>query len=114
MLGEFWHGAIKAGHSAEVVRKFLLSGLPIYDVAEVVPICALYTEIGQNDLWIAAAALSLNLPLVTRNVRDFDKFAGLRLEALVQAVAVDFPVRLRRLWRCAQTTCAAPWWNCIS
>lgn len=40
VLGEFWHGAIKAGHSAEVVRKFLLSGLPIYDVAEVVPIYA--------------------------------------------------------------------------
>jgi hypothetical protein len=40
VLGEFWHGAIKAGHNAEVVRKFLLSGLPIYDVAEVVPIYA--------------------------------------------------------------------------
>jgi predicted nucleic acid-binding protein len=93
VLGEFWHGAVKAGHSTEVVRKFLLAGLPIYDVADVVPIYArvccqaqekgFYSEIGQNDLWIAATALSLNLPLVTRNCRHFDKIAGLRFEALV-------------------------------
>jgi predicted nucleic acid-binding protein len=74
VLGEFWHSADKAGHSTEVVRKFLLAGLPIYDVADVVPIYArvccqaqekgFYSEIGQNDLWIAATALSKNFLLV--------------------------------------------------
>lgn len=92
VLGEFWHGAIRAGHNGEVVRKFLLSGLPIYDVAPVVPVYAAmcceaqkmnyYVEIGQNDLWIASTALCLRLPLVTRNRRHFDKIEGLRLEAL--------------------------------
>jgi hypothetical protein len=33
-------GSDKAGYSTEVVRKFLLNGLPIYDVAGVVPIYA--------------------------------------------------------------------------
>jgi len=92
VLGEFWHGAIRAGHNSEVVRKFLLSGLPVYDVAPIIPVYAtlcceaqeknFYSEIGQNDLWIASTALSLRLPLVTRNRRHFDKIGGLRLEAL--------------------------------
>lgn len=92
VLGEFWHGALKAGHDAEIVRKFLLSGLPVYDVAPVVSVYAhiccqaqesgFYADIGQNDLWIAATALSLRLPLVTRNRRHFYQIEGLRLEVL--------------------------------
>ena len=92
VLGEFWHGAIRAGHNGEVVRKFLLSGMPIYDVGPIIPIYAaicceaqkknFYVEIGQNDLWIASTALSLRLPLVTRSHRHFDKIEGLRLEVL--------------------------------
>lgn len=92
VLGEFWHGALRAGHDAEVVRRFLLSGLPVYDAAPVVSVyariccqtqeCGFYTEIGQNDLWIAATALSLRLPLVTRNRRHFHRMEGLRLEVL--------------------------------
>lgn len=91
-LGEFWHGAIKAGHNIEIVRNFLLSGLPIYNTAPVVPVYAriccqaqmtgFYTDVGQNDLWIAATAVSLGLPLVTRNRRHFHKIDGLRLEVL--------------------------------
>jgi predicted nucleic acid-binding protein len=94
VLGEFWHGANRAGHNAEVVRKFLLSGRPIYDTAPVVhvygAVCCeaqekgFYHEIGQNDLWIGAAALSLGLPLVTRNRRHFGKITGLRLEVLAE------------------------------
>jgi predicted nucleic acid-binding protein len=41
-----------------------------------------YADIGQNDLWIAATALSLRLPLVTRNRRHFYQIEGLRLEVL--------------------------------
>jgi predicted nucleic acid-binding protein len=35
--------------------------------------------IGTNDLWIAATAISRNLPLVTRNVADFQRVPHLRL-----------------------------------
>ena len=31
------------------------------------------------DAWIAAAAISLNAPLVTNNIRDFSRVAGLQL-----------------------------------
>lgn len=35
--------------------------------------------IGSNDLWIAAAAVTHGLPLVTRNERHFRRVAGLRV-----------------------------------
>jgi predicted nucleic acid-binding protein len=92
VLGEFWHGVIRAGHRSEVVRKFLLSGLPVHDVVTIIPvytaICCeaqknnFYVEIGQDDRWIASTALSLRLPLVTRNKRHLDKVERLRLEIL--------------------------------
>lgn len=93
-LGEFWHGAIKAGHDREVVRQFLLTGMPICDTAPVVPFYAavcvsaqdegFYGDIGQSDLWIAATALSRNLPLISRNKRHFGRIKGLRVEALLE------------------------------
>lgn len=36
--------------------------------------------IGANDLWIACHALSRNATLVTHNVREFERIAGLQLE----------------------------------
>lgn len=38
------------------------------------------TPIGANDLWIACHALSQNTTLVTHNLREFERIAGLRLE----------------------------------
>jgi len=38
------------------------------------------TPMGNNDLWIAAHALSLNLTLVTNSRREFDRAPGLRVE----------------------------------
>lgn len=37
-------------------------------------------RIGDNDLFIAAHALSLGLPLVTNNTREFERVPGLKLE----------------------------------
>jgi tRNA(fMet)-specific endonuclease VapC len=36
--------------------------------------------IGNNDLWIAAHAVSLKLPLVTNNEKEFQRVGGLTLE----------------------------------
>ena len=90
VLGEFWHGATKAGHDPALVRGFLSVGLAILDPEPVIPvyagICAelhgtqTYRDIGQNDLWIAAVSLALGKPLVTRNVRHFALIPGLRVE----------------------------------
>lgn len=35
--------------------------------------------IGRNDMWIAAHALALNLPLVTHNTREFSRVPGLTI-----------------------------------
>ena len=40
--------------------------------------------IGANDLWIAAHALSLGMVLVTNNVREFERVAGLQIENWAQ------------------------------
>jgi len=37
------------------------------------------TPIGGNDLWIACHALAENATLVTNNVREFERIAGLRV-----------------------------------
>ena len=92
VLGEFWHGALAAGHNPEIVTRFLSVGLPLTDAETVVPayveICrqlqdkGFYRHIGQNDLWIAAVSLAYDKPLVTRNCRHFDRIDGLKLEVL--------------------------------
>ena len=37
------------------------------------------TLIGANDLWIAATGLAHQLPVVTRNAREFDRVPGLQV-----------------------------------
>ncbi len=92
VLGEFWHGAMAAGHDSKDVHDFLSIGVQLTDPVPVVPhyarICAAlsgqkeYRNIGQNDLWIAAVALAHAKPLVSRNRRHFGLIEGLKVEAL--------------------------------
>jgi predicted nucleic acid-binding protein len=92
VLGEFWHGAIRAGHDRRTVQAFLDMGIPLLDPAPVIHhyanLCAAlqddpdYRRTGQNDLWIGAVALAFDKPLVTRNRRHFDSFPDLELLAL--------------------------------
>jgi predicted nucleic acid-binding protein len=94
VLGEFWHGATRAGHDPIQVREFLALGLPLLDAGPVIPVyarmCAglqdspVYLSISQNDLWIAASSLAFDRPLITRNRRHFDQIAGLRFEVLTE------------------------------
>lgn len=91
VMGEFWHGAVRAGHDISSVETFLQIGIPLLDPAPIIPVyarmCArlqeenavAYRAIGQNDLWIAAVALGNDKPLVTRNQRHFHAVAGLRM-----------------------------------
>jgi len=94
VLGEFWHGATRAGHAQEEVKRFLDLGIPVWDPAPVIQVyakaCAslqeeapaVYRSIGQNDLWIAAVAIHAQCPLLSRNQRYFDKISRLKLIAL--------------------------------
>jgi len=93
-LGEFWHGARRAGHDATEVERFLALGLPLTDAESVISHYSevsaglknsdpgTYERIGQNDLWIAATACAHGRPLVTRNKRHFGGITGLELVAL--------------------------------
>jgi tRNA(fMet)-specific endonuclease VapC len=40
--------------------------------------------IGANDLWIAAHAKTMNLTLVTNNIREFDRVPGLRIQNWIE------------------------------
>jgi predicted nucleic acid-binding protein len=92
VLGEFWYGAVNAGHDYERVTKFLEIGIPITEsgsfidsyarICSALQQCGEYRQIGQNDLWIAAVAKNLGCKLVTKNVRHFDKIEGVQLEIL--------------------------------
>ena len=92
VLGEFWQGSVRAGHDTKTASEFLAVGLPIIDPVPVIQgyaqICAklqsepVYKLIGQNDLWIASVAVSLNKPLLSRNKRHFESIPNLRLEVL--------------------------------
>ena len=89
VLGEFWHGAMRAGHDASRVKEFLSIGIPILETESVVPVyarlcsclqdSAAYRGIGHNDLWIAAVSMAIARPLVTRNARHFSEIEGLQL-----------------------------------
>ncbi len=94
VLGEFWHGATRAGHRDDEVRRFLELGIALLDPEPVIPVyartCAelqkhdkrIYGSIGQNDLWIAAVAIQEQRPLVTRNKRHFGEIAELEVVAI--------------------------------
>ena len=40
---------------------------------------------GPNDLWIAAHALALNLPLITNNLSEFQRVPGLSAQTWMTA-----------------------------
>jgi predicted nucleic acid-binding protein len=91
VIGEFWHGAVRAGHENSTVEAFLQIGMPLLDPEPVIPVYArictklqegnirVYHAIGQNDLWIAATAVANDKPLVTRNCRHFEAVSALRI-----------------------------------
>jgi len=89
---ELLKGAERSTRKAEVLRRLdsLTRQIPvIYDTPP--SICTHYarhatqlrlagTPIGGNDLWIAFHALAEDMVLVTNNIAEFDRIAGLRVE----------------------------------
>lgn len=79
--GEFLSGSVLADHDTTVVSAFLGHYPVVHSNKAIV---RQYSElfaslrrrnrlIGPNDLWIAATALSLGLPLLTRNTDEFER-----------------------------------------
>ena len=89
--GELHNGAMKSQQRETALEKLEgLTGLiPVLPMAESVGqqygkirshLEQSGTPIGNNDLWIAAHALDLELVLVTNNLREFQRIPGLKLE----------------------------------
>lgn len=85
--GEFLRGALLAEHDEDEVRRFLDRYPTVWVTDEtLVHYARLYRAlvrskqtVGANDLWIAAAAIEHDLPLLTRNAAEFRRVAGLQL-----------------------------------
>jgi tRNA(fMet)-specific endonuclease VapC len=65
-------------HAVEVLSLPAAAGLHYGEVRAALQRAG--TPIGNNDLWIAAHALALSVPLVSNNLREFERVPGLKLE----------------------------------
>lgn len=89
--GELLYGAAKSRHMETVLKA-------LAEFIELIPVLAMPPEvghaygqvrahleltgqpIGNNDLWIAAHALTADLTLVSNNTREFERIPDLRVE----------------------------------
>jgi tRNA(fMet)-specific endonuclease VapC len=89
--GELYYGASKSNQRAKALSELdtTIRGIPVEDltatVSEKYGIIRAALEkqgraIGNNDLWIAAHAMSLGLILATNNDREFLRVTGLSVE----------------------------------
>lgn len=97
VVGEFLSGAMAANQDAVLIETFLSR----YPVIQSTPhIVGEYARlfaglrarnglIGPNDLWIAACAVALDLPLLTANETKFSRVTGLKIVAYRKAKALD-------------------------
>ena len=84
---EFLCGSALAEHDPHVVAKFLGAYPVIHSTSSMTRrYASLFADlkrrnqlIGPNDLWIAACALELARPLITRNTDEFGRIDGLAL-----------------------------------
>jgi predicted nucleic acid-binding protein len=87
VLGEFAAGfdELESPLLQESMRRFVIHPIDV-------PVADVYREIfrslkgtgrliGANDLWIAATSIKANLPLVTRNAREFLRVPSLDVKA---------------------------------
>ena len=96
-LGELQFGAEKSQHKdialekLEALKRYIPILIPTQETAEKYALIRNFLEkkgqpIGNNDLWIAAHALSLNTILITNNTKEFIKVPELLLENWVSTI----------------------------
>ena len=96
-LGELRFGAEKSQHKdialekLEALKRYIPILIPTQETAEKYALIRNFLEkkgqpIGNNDLWIAAHALSLNTILITNNTKEFIKVPALLLENWVSTI----------------------------
>ena len=94
-FGELVYGVQKSDHPKKTLQL-------LQEITNLIPVLPISTEtgkhygeirsklekqgnlIGNNDLWIAAHALDLNLILVTNNIKEFSRVTHLKLENWVK------------------------------
>ena len=89
--GEFYYGANKSNQRARALAQLdeLIRDIPVEDLNS--KAAQAYGEIratlekqgrliGNNDLWIGAHAMALDVTLATNNEREFKRIAGLSVE----------------------------------
>ena len=89
--GELYYGASKSNERARALRRIeeLVQDIPVEDLNSMA--AQAYGEIraslekrgrliGNNDLWIGAHAMALDVTLATNNEREFKRIAGLSVE----------------------------------
>lgn len=93
VLGELEYGILKSARpdaNRDRLQNFL-SSVAVLEVGEAESLA--YAEIrlalqqqliGRNDMWIAAHALALELPLVTNNTREFSRVPSLRIDTWME------------------------------
>ena len=88
VMGELEFGHLNSNRKVENRAKLelLLGNLTVVEVGEAeakayadVRHSVKKQTIGPNDLWIAAHAIALDLPLVTNNTREFSRVPGLAI-----------------------------------
>ncbi|MDR0770895.1 MAG: type II toxin-antitoxin system VapC family toxin [Burkholderiales bacterium] len=88
--GELIYGASKSAYRADALRTLdaFAALIPVAGMTENVgrtygtiraDLEAKGQPIGNNDLWIAAHAKALGLPLVTNNEKEFQRVSGLKV-----------------------------------
>lgn len=89
VMGELEYGHLHSKRKVENRAKLelLLGNLTVLEVGEAeakayadVRLSVNKQTIGPNDLWIAAHAIALDLPLVTNNTREFSRVPGLTID----------------------------------
>lgn len=87
VAGEFLSGALAANHTEQTITAFLARYPVIQSSGHIVrEYATLFAElkqgnqlIGPNDLWVAACARALDIPLLTANVAEFGRVRGLKV-----------------------------------
>ena len=87
VAGEFLSGGLAAGHDGEQIAGFLERYPVVQSNPHIVGEYArIFAElkphnnlIGPNDLWIAACARALDVPLLTANVQEFGRVHDLKV-----------------------------------